>query len=191
MIEALADPVLIIFMLGLVASSYLMIVNSDKKTTSLMMSSLSFAFVGIISSAYTYIIHNKMVVQGSTSFCSSEGIVQCGSVIGDPQWNNLFGVPWGIFGILSFSVLIFLSLCLYLDRHAKWSEDYLNYSLWAGMAGLPFVAILIIIELTQVEGAPHICPFCTIAHVSLIGYVISVYLLRTRRNMGKWSENEG
>ena len=35
------------------------------------------------------------------------------------------------------------------------------------MAGLPFVALLVIIELTQVEGAPHICPFCTIAHLSL------------------------
>ena len=149
--ESLTDPVLIIFILGLAFSSYLMLSNNDKKTTMLLMSSLSFSIVGIMSSAYTYIIHNKMVVQGSTSFCSSEGIVQCGSVIGDPQWNNLFGVPWGIFGILSFSVLIFLSLCLYLDKHAKWSEDYLNYSWWAGIAGLPFVALLIIIELTKLK----------------------------------------
>ena len=111
--DALTDPVLIIFILGLAISSYLMIAKNDKKTSMLMISSLSFALVGIISSAYTYIIHNKMVVQGTTSFCSSEGIVQCGSVIGDPQWNNLFGVPWGIFGIISFSILIFLSLCLY------------------------------------------------------------------------------
>ena len=91
--ESLTDPVLIIFILGLAFSSYLMLSNNDKKTTMLLMSSLSFSIVGIMSSAYTYIIHNKMVVQGSTSFCSSEGIVQCGSVIGDPQWNNLFGVP--------------------------------------------------------------------------------------------------
>ena len=171
--EALTDPVLIIFILGLAISSYLMLANNEKKTSMLLISSLSFAIVGIISSAYTYIIHNKMVVQGSTGFCSSEGLVQCGSVIGDPQWNNLFGVPWGIFGILSFSILIFLSLCLYLDRHAKWSEDYLNYAWWAGIAGLPFVALLVIIELTQVEDAPHICPFCTIAHFALIGYAVS------------------
>ena len=188
--DALTDPVLIIFILGLAISSYLMIAKNDKKTSMLMISSLSFAVVGIISSAYTYIIHNKMVVQGTTSFCSSEVIVQCGSVIGDPQWNNLFGVPWGIFGIISFSILIFLSLCLYLDRYAKWSEEYLNYAWWAGMAGLPFVALLVIIELTLVEGAPHICPFCTIAHLSLIGYVGSIYFLRIRRNMGKWSDNE-
>ena len=189
--EALTDPVLIIFILGLAISSYLMLANNEKKTSMLLISSLSFAIVGITSSAYTYIIHNKMVVQGSTRFCSSEGLVQCGSVIGDPQWNNLFGVPWGIFGILSFSILIFLSLCLYLDRHAKWSEDYLNYAWWAGIAGLPFVALLIIIELTQVEDAPHICPFCTIAHFALIGYVGSIYFLKNRRNIGKWSENEG
>ena len=189
--ETLTDPVLIIFILGLAISSYLMLVNNEKKTSMLLISSLSFAIVGITSSAYTYIIHNKMVVQGSTAFCSSEGIVQCGSVIGDPQWNNLFGIPWGIFGILSFSILIFLSLCLYLDRYAKWSEDYLNYAWWAGIAGLPFVALLVIIELTQVEDAPHICPFCTIAHISLIGYVASIYFLKNRRYIGKWSENEG
>jgi len=67
----------------------------------------------------------------------------------------------------------------------------LNYAWWAGIAGLPFVALLVVIELTQVEGAPHICTFCTVAHVSLIGYVSSIYSLRIRRNMGKWSENEG
>ena len=116
--EALTDPVLIIFILGLAISSYLMLANNEKKTSMLLISSLSFAIVGITSSAYTYIIHNKMVVQGSTTFCSSEGLVQCGSVIGDPQWNNLFGVPWGIFGILSFSILIFLSSVSYTHLRA-------------------------------------------------------------------------
>ena len=120
MIESLTDPILIIFIIALTFSAYLMFVNNEKKTTMLLISSLCFSIIGIASSAYTYIIHNKMVLQGSTSFCSSEGIVQCGSVIGDPQWNNLFGIPWGVFGILSFSILIFFSLCLYLDRHAKW-----------------------------------------------------------------------
>ena len=106
MIESLTDPILIIFIIALTFSAYLMFVNNEKKTTMLLISSLSFSIIGIVSSAYTYIIHNKMVLQGSTSFCSSEGIVQCGSVIGDPQWNNLFGIPWGVFGILSFSILI-------------------------------------------------------------------------------------
>ena len=188
--ETLTDPVLIIFILGLAISSYLMLINNEKKTSMLLISSLSFAMVGITSSTYTYIIHNKMVVQGSTAFCSSEGIVQCGSVIGDPQWNNLFGIPWGVFGIISFSLLIFLSLSLYLDRHAKWAGDFLNYSWWAALAGIPFVALLVIIELTQVEDAPHICPFCTIAHISLIGYVFSTHYLRKNRDAGKWSSTE-
>jgi uncharacterized membrane protein len=67
----------------------------------------------------------------------------------------------------------------------------LNYAWWTGIAGLPFVALLVVIELTQVENAPHICPFCTIAHISIIGYVSSIYFLKNRRNIGKWSENEG
>ena len=53
--EALTDPVLIIFILGLAISSYLMLANNEKKTSMLLISSLSFAIVGIISSAYTYI----------------------------------------------------------------------------------------------------------------------------------------
>jgi uncharacterized membrane protein len=188
--EALTDPILISFSVGLLVSTYLMFANKEKSTTKLLMSSLLFGGIGIISSTYTYIIHNKMVVQGTTSFCSSEGFIQCGSVIGDPDWNNLFGIPWGIFGILSFSLLIFLSLCLYLDRHAKWVDDYLNYSWWASLAGLPFVALLVAIELTQVEQAPHICPFCTIAHLSLIGYVAATYYLKINKSHGKWSEQE-
>ena len=104
--EALMDPVLLSFIAGLGISGYYMTIDNFK-TTSLLISSLLFAGIGIVSSSYTYIIHNKMVVQGTTSFCSSEGIVQCGSVIGDPTWNNLFGVPWGIFGIISFALLIY------------------------------------------------------------------------------------
>jgi uncharacterized membrane protein len=188
--EALTDPVLLSFIGGLLISSYFMIQGKGEDTTKLLISSLAFSGVGIISSTYTYIIHNKMVVQGATSFCSSEGIVQCGSVIGDPEWNNLFGIPWGVFGIISFSLLIFLSLSLYLDRHAKWAEDFLNYAWWAALAGTPFVALLVIIELTQVEDAPHICPFCTIAHISLIGYVFSIYYLKNNKNSGKWATTE-
>ncbi len=183
--EALTDPILLAFIGGLLMSTYFMF-TGPLNTTKLLISSLGFAGVGIISSTYTYIIHNKMVVQGTTSFCSSEGIVQCGSVIGDPNWNNLFGIPWGIFGIASFSLLIFLSLSLYLDRHAKWAENYLNYSWFASLAGLPFVMLLVGIELTQVEGAPHICPFCTVAHISLIGYVIAIYYLKKNKDTGKW-----
>ena len=187
--EALSDPILLSFIGGLLVSTCLMFIK-NKNTTNLLMSSLAFAGVGIISSTYTYIIHNKMVVQGTTSFCSSEGFIQCGSVIGDPQWNNLLGVPWGIFGVISFSLLIFLSLSLYLDRHAKWADDYLNYSWWASLVGLPFVALLVVIELTQVEQAPHICPFCTVAHLSLIGYVASIYYLKDNKLNSKWSEQE-
>ena len=108
--EALSDPVLLCFIVGLVVSGYYMI-REKFKTTNLLISSLLFSGIGIISSTYTYIIHNKMLVQGTTSFCSSEGIVQCGSVIGDPTWNNMFGVPWGIFGIISFSLFTLFIAC--------------------------------------------------------------------------------
>jgi uncharacterized membrane protein len=46
--------------------------------------------------------------------------------------------------------------------------------------------LLVAIELTQVEGAPHICPFCTVAHISLVGYVIAIYYLKKNKDTGKW-----
>ncbi len=156
-------------------------------TISMLDSGLAFSFVGLLSSGWTYAIHNSILDSGDTTMCASEGLLQCGSVIGDPDWNNLFGIPWGITGLLSFSLLFFLFLSLRMDMHAKWADSFTTYSLLAGLAGVPFVAFLVFVELTQVEGAPHICPFCTIAHLSLIGFLVVAYLVRERKQSGMWA----
>ena len=71
--------------------------------------------------------------------------------------------------------------------HARWSDSFTTYSLLAGLAGVPFVAFLVFVELTQVEGAPHICPYCTIAHLSLIGFLVVAYLVRERKQNSMWT----
>ena len=48
---------------------------------------------GLAASAWTWMIHNEMITGGS-QFCAAEGVVQCGSVIGDPVYSEFFGVPW-------------------------------------------------------------------------------------------------
>ena len=185
------DIPLMIFIAGLAIASALALQARSKDgedgTRAIIDSGLVFSVVGLMSSGWTYAIHNSLLDSGESSMCASEGLVQCGSVIGDPEWNNLFGIPWGITGLLSFSLLFFLFLSLRMDMHAKWAESFTTYSLLAGLAGLPFVAFLIFIELTQVEGAPHICPFCTVAHLSLIGFLATAHALRGRKQGGMWA----
>ena len=185
------DIPLIVFIVGLVIASALAMQARSKEgedsTRAMLDSGLAFSVVGLMSSGWTYAIHNSILDSGETAMCASEGLVQCGSVIGDPEWNNLFGIPWGITGLLSFSLLFFLFLSLRMDMHAKWAESFTTYSLLAGLAGVPFVAFLIFVELTQVEGAPHICPFCTVAHLSLVGFLIVAYIVRERKQNDMWA----
>ena len=185
------DIPLIVFIVGLAIASTLAVQARSKEgedgTRAMLDSGLAFSVVGLISSGWTYAIHNSILESGETTMCASKGLVQCGSVIGDPEWNNLFGIPWGITGLLSFSLLFFLFLSLRMDMHAKWAESFTTYSLLAGLAGVPFVAFLIFVELTQVEGAPHICPFCTVAHLSLVGFLIVAYIVRERKQNGMWA----
>ena len=188
---AVLDPPLMLFIAGLGVGSVMASIarsrDGEEGTQMTLNAGLAFIGVGLMSSGWTYAIHNSLLASGESSMCASEGLVQCGSVIGDPNWNNLFGVPWGMTGLISFSLLFFLFLSLRMDMHAKWSEMFTNLSWYAGLAGLPFVAFLVFVELTQVDGAPHICPFCTVAHLSLIGFLVTAYLLRGRRESSNWT----
>ena len=185
------DVPMMVFVAGLAIGSVFALQARSKDgedgTKAMLDSGLAFSVVGLMSSGWTYAIHNSILDSGETTMCASEGLVQCGSVIGDPRWNNLYGIPWGVTGLLSFSLLFFLFLSLRMDMHAKWAESFTTYSFLAGLAGLPFVAFLVFVELTQVDGAPHICPFCTVAHLSLIGFLVTAYLLRGRRESSNWT----
>ena len=111
---AVLDPPLMIFIAGLGVGSVMASIarsrNGEQGTQMMLDAGLAFIGVGLISSGWTYAIHNSLLASGASSMCASEGLVQCGSVIGDPNWNNLFGIPWGITGLISFSLLLFLSL---------------------------------------------------------------------------------
>ena len=113
---------------------------------------------GLAASAWTWMIHNQLVTGGST-LCAAEGVVQCGSVIGDPTYSTLFGLPWGVVGILAFSALGWLTLTISMDMKADWAQNYVDYAWWLSLPGIPGIAFLVIAALSLVEGAPHICPY--------------------------------
>ncbi len=181
---------LAIFLLGIGVSSFLLMrgreASGEDGTVGVLNASMGFSAVGIMGSGWTWSIHNSMLV-GSSSMCATEGLVQCGSVIGDPQWNNLFGIPWGLIGIGSFAIIWFLVLSIRMDMHAKWTSNYVDLLYFVSLAGVPFVLWLVIVELTMVDGAPHICPYCTVIHIALLGMVASAYYLRQKKETGTWT----
>ncbi len=179
-----------VFIAGILGASVILQKNYQESggegTKGVITSGLLFTTVGIVASGWTWSIHNSLMESGSSSMCASEGLVQCGSVIGDSQWNNLFGMPWGVIGIASFAVIFFVLMTLFLDQNAKRSPQFVNYLWYLGIAGIPFVAWLVVVELLLVEGAPHICPYCTVIHLSMIGVFVSAHFMKKRRANLTW-----
>ena len=140
---------------------------------------------GLAASAWTWMIHNQLLEGGST-LCAAEGVVQCGSVIGDPTYSTLFGIPWGVVGILAFSALGWLTLSIFLDMKADWAKSYVDYTWWLSLPSIPGIAFLVIAELFLVEGAPHICPYCTSVHIALIATMYLLFQIRKLRDSGEW-----
>jgi len=188
MANPLADPVLLFFIASLFGSGFLLASSRSKDgsegTNRMLDGTLAFTITGLLSAAWTWVIYNDMVRNPlGGEFCATEGLVQCGSVIGDPRYNNLFGLSWGSLGMAAFTALFFVILSVRLDIHAKWAPKYLDYAWWLGLAGVPFLFILIGIEVVVVQ---HICPFCTVAHLALVGYLAAVFMLRKRREANAW-----
>ena len=140
---------------------------------------------GLAASAWTWMIHNDLVTGGS-QYCAAEGFVQCGSVIGDPNFSTFMGMPWGVIGILAFSVLGWFSLSMFLGLKEDWSKSYVDYAWWLSLLGVPFVLWLVFVELVLVDGAPHICPYCTSVHIAMIACLYILYTIRKERDEGSW-----
>ena len=142
---------------------------------------------GLAASAWTWMIHNEMVTGGS-QFCAAEGVVQCGSVIGDPVYSEFFGVPWGVIGIMAFGVLGWFTYSVFMDMKADWAKSYVDYAWWLSLPSIPGVAWLVVVELALVEGAPHICPYCTSVHIALVACLYLLYTIRSERDAGNWDD---
>ena len=140
---------------------------------------------GLAASAWTWMIHNDLFT-GGTEYCAAEGFVQCGSVIGDPTYSTFMGMPWGVIGVLAFSVLGWLTLSVFLDMKEDWAKSYVDYTWWLSLLGVPFVVWLVFVELVLVEGAPHICPYCTGVHIAMIASLYIIYTIRNERDEGSW-----
>ena len=142
---------------------------------------------GLLSSAWTLMIHYQLAT-GPSNLCAAEGIVQCGSVIGDLNYSTdpFIGAPWGLIGMMAFALLGWLTLSIFLDMKAEWSQKYVDYTWWISLVGIPGIIWLVFVELVLVDGAPHICPYCTAVHISLIATIYLLHTIRLERDQGNW-----
>ncbi len=140
----------------------------------------------LLTSMWTEVIHREIAATGGTNFCAADGMVQCGSVIGDPTYSEFFGISWGMIGMLSFSILLYLSVSLFFGPRDKMANVWLSIAFLMSLPGLVGVAWLVIVELFLVDGAPHICPYCTAVHVGMIATIVILYALRNQNEEGQW-----
>jgi uncharacterized membrane protein len=141
---------------------------------------------GFTASVYTWMIHNQMAATGTSELCAVKGLVQCGSVIGDPTYSTFLGLPWGIVGMGAFAVIGWLTLAMFMEMKADWAEKYLDYAWYLSLPGIAGIVWLIIVEMFLVDGAPHICPYCTCVHIALGATIFLLYSLRKNRDAGHW-----
>lgn len=158
------------------------------RTRRLMLGAFIVQIGGLLASVWTWMIHNQLAGAGSSGFCAAEGIVQCGSVIGDPYYSTdpILGMPWGIIGLLAFSTLGYFTVAAYLDMESEWSKKFSDAAYWLSIPGIAGVVWLVIVELFLVEGAPHICPYCTSVHIALIANLVILHIIRTEKDAGIW-----
>lgn len=158
------------------------------RTKRMLTGAFIIAIGGLAASQWTTIIHNQIVATGATEFCASDGLVQCGSVIGDPVYSVMpvIGIAWGTVGLLAFGTLGFMIWAIRSGSEEGWAKGWVDYAWYLAVAGLPGVVWLVVVELFLVDGAPHICPYCTSVHIAVVAIFAILHIVRKDKDAGTW-----
>ena len=156
----------------------------------LLIGTLLVMFGGFTVSVHTLWIHNKALEFGSGSFCAGGGVWDCSSVIGNNEWNvdPVFGLPWGILGMLSFTASLWLILSVAKDPNAVWARNHLLMARLIGISGVFIILYLVYAEFS----IGKICQYCTTAHLAhVFGLAGSVLLLKAYDENNWNDDNDG
>lgn len=146
------------------------------------------ALGGFFVSTHTYYIHQKLHEVGAGSGCSAFSVFNCGDVISNEEYNSdpFFGVPWGILGMLSFSMMIFILLSIRNSPDDKNIGKWINALVIIPAAGMVPILWLIYVEIFELG---VFCQYCTGAHVANIILLISSYSILEFHQTGSWETN--
>ena len=146
--------------------------------------SLLVMFGGFTVSTHTLWIHNKAKEIGSGNFCAGDGVWDCSSVIGNDAWNTMpvLDIPWGIVGMLAFSVFMWLMFSIAKEPSAEWVSMNLYVGRMMGIAGILMIFYLIYAEIE----IGKLCQYCTTAHVAHIVSVFGFFRLTKMHGTSAW-----
>ena len=131
-------------------------------------------FFGFAVSAQTFWISSKISEGGD--FCSSSAVFNCDDLIGNSELNvdPIFGLSWGIIGMVIFALLLFMVLVLKNEPNGEYTERFLNYG--SIITGAGILVILLLVSYEVQEG--KICLYCTTAHIANIAALVGFLRLR-------------
>jgi len=143
-------------------------------------------FVGFAISVHTTWIGNKISEGGSV--CASASLFSCDDVIGNPLYNTdpLFGISWGMLGMLAFGALFFLTRTVGKEPDARWAESHLNIGFYLTSAGLLVIALLVSYEIEMQK----ICQYCTTAHAANLVALFGFWKARQMHEHGTWNDRD-
>ena len=141
-------------------------------------------FGGFTVSAHTLWIHNKATEMGGVEFCSSDGVWDCSSVIGNSEWNTMpfIGLPWGLLGMLAFALFLWLTISIAKEPTASWVRSNLMIGRNFGILGVLMIFYLIYAEYE----IGKLCQYCTTAHIAHVIAVFGFFRLSSMYENSDW-----
>ena len=140
---------------------------------------------GFVVSVHTLWISNKISEGGNV--CSSATVFSCDDVLGNAAYNTdpVFGLSWGLIGMVAFGSLLFISQSVGKEPDALWAEKYLKYGMYMTGAGLGVIALLVSYEVEMGK----ICQFCTMAHIANVIALFGFWRATQLHDKGDWKDN--
>lgn len=141
--------------------------------------------VGFAISVHTLWISNKISEGGSV--CSSATVFSCDDVLGNVAYNTdpVFGLSWGMIGMVAFGILMFLANSVSKEPDALWAERYSKYGMYLTLLGLPVIGLLISYEVAMGK----ICQYCTTAHVANVIALFGFWTISRMHEHGDWNDD--
>ena len=131
-------------------------------------------FFGFAVSAQTFWISSKISEGGN--FCTSSSVFSCDDLLGNNDLNvdPLFGLSWGMLGMMTFAFLLFMVLVIKNEPDGEYTERFITFGTLITGAGILVILLLVSYEIQESK----ICLYCTTAHIANVAALIGFLRLR-------------
>ena len=143
------------------------------------------SFAGFAVSTQTLWISSKISEGGS--FCSSTSTFSCDDLLGNSKLNvdPVLGLSWGLIGMATFALLLFIVLVLKQDHNHPLSERFVSMGLLTTGIGILVIGLLVSYEVQEEK----ICLYCTTAHIANVAAFVGFFRLRKlHEDRNEWNK---